>query len=273
MPEAEVVVPGTPPESGDAAPPAVPTGENPATTAAPADAASDPALAPAPKKPDPRQKKIAELAYQNREQQRQIDRLLGLVERTTTAPRNQTADNPPKIEDFRTIDEFLDARDQYRDKLREQKAPNTDKGADPQQQRYQEAVKAATDDLFSAGAEKYEDFEEVVRDDSVKITPAMRDAIFELDDLDTQTELAYYLGKNPKEALRISRLSPIRQVSAIGKLEATLSTKPAPVKRPSAAPAPINPVSGAETKSTKITVKDSVAEHIKKRRAGVKFGQ
>lgn len=265
MSEAEVVVPGTPPESGDAAPPAVPTGENPATTAAPADAASDPALAPAPKKPDPRQKKIAELAYQNREQQRQIDRLLGLVERTTTAPRSQTADNPPKIEDFRTIDEFLDARDQYRDKLREQKTPNADKGAEPQQQRYQEAVKAATDDLFSAGAEKYEDFEEVVRDDSVKITPAMRDAIFELDDLDTQTELAYYLGKNPKEALRISRLSPIRQVAAIGELKATLSAKPAPVKRPSAAPAPITPVGGGNTTTDEIAPQEDFESFLKKR--------
>ncbi len=59
MSDEEVVVTGTPPESGDAAPPAVPSGESPATTAAPADAASDPALAPARKKPDPRQKKIA----------------------------------------------------------------------------------------------------------------------------------------------------------------------------------------------------------------------
>ena len=266
MAEPEVVVPGTPPESGDAAPPAVPTGENPATTAAPADAASDPALAPAPKKPDPRQKKIAELAYQNRENQRQIDRLLGLVERTIARPQSQTADQPPKIEDFRTIDDFLDARDQYRAKQREQQRDTKpDPSADPQQQRYQEAVKAASDDLFSAGSEKYEDFEEVVRDEQVKITPAMRDAIFELDDLDMQTEVAYYLGKNPKEALRISRLSPIRQVSAIGKLEATLSAKPAPVKRPSAAPAPITPVGGGNTTTDEIAPQEEYTSFLKKR--------
>lgn len=265
MAEPEVVVPVTPTASGDTAP-AVPSGDDPATTAATqADAASNPAPAPEPKKTDPRQKKIAELAYQNREQQRQIDRLIGLVERTATRPHTQSADQPPKIEDFRTIDEFLDARDKYRDNLREQKAPKTDTGTEPQQQRYQEAVKAATDDLFSAGSEKYEDFEEVVRDEQVKITPAMRDAIFELDDLETQTEIAYFLGKNPKEALRISRLSPIRQVSAIGELKATLSAKPAPSKRPSAAPAPITPVNGGNTTTDEIAGQESYESFLKKR--------
>lgn len=231
------------------------------------DAASDPAQ-PAPKKVDPRQKKIAELSYQTREQKRQIDQLLGMVEKTISQPRQTDGPTPPKIEDFQTLDAYLEARDDYRDKAKAAKTAPAEKQPDP---RYLQAVQAARDDLISAGSEKYEDFEEVVTGD-VKITPVMRDAIFELDDQEVQTEVAYYLGKNPKEALRISKLSPMRQIAEVGKLEAKLTSQPAPTKRPSSAPAPITPVKGAETKSTKLTIKDSIAEHIKKRRAGLKFG-
>lgn len=260
MADESQVVTGTPPESGDTAP-AVPSGETPITTDAKApDAAPNPAPAPEPKKVDPRQRKIAEMAYEVRELKRQNDRLLGLVERGNVPAQ---PGQPPRIEDFKSIDEFLDARDQYRDQMREQKAPKRE--AEPNQQRFVEAVKAATEDLRSTGTEKYEDFEEVVFDDSVKITPPMRDAILELDDLDVQTEVAYYLGKNPKEALRISKLSPIRQIAAIGKLEATLSAKPAPQKRPSAAPAPIQPVGGGNTPTDEILPTEDFESFLKKR--------
>ena len=266
MSDEQVAVTGTPPASGDAAP-AVQPGEQPQPTAeAPADA-GQPAAAPQPKKVDPRQRKIAELAYQLRETQRQNDRLLGLVERNTGRPTPQADVQPPRLEDFRSLDEFLDARDQYRDRVREHKEPKRGNGADadPNQQRYAEAVKAATEDLRTVGSEKYEDFDEVVFDDSVKITPVMRDAIFELDEPETQTEVAYYLGKNPKEALRISRLSPMRQVAEIGKLEVKLTSQPAPQKRASAAPAPISPVGGASTQSDEIQQTEDFESFLKKR--------
>jgi hypothetical protein len=261
MADESQVVTGTPPASGDTAP-AVPSGETPTTTDAKApDAAPNPAPAPEPKKVDPRQRKIAEMAYEVRELKRQNDRLLGLVERGN-APAQPG--QPPRLEEFNSIDEFLDARDNYRDGLKVQKPTRE---AEPNQQRFVEAVKAATEDLRSTGTEKYEDFDEVVFDDSVKITPPMRDAILELEDLDVQTEVAYYLGKNPKEALRISKLSPIRQIAAIGKLEATLTAKPQPQKRPSAAPAPIEPVGGASTVFDPLAAAKSDKEWIQAREA------
>ena len=232
------------------------------------DAASDPAQAEQPKKVDPRQKKIAELSYQTREQQRRIDQLLGMVEKQITQPKQQEG-QPPKIEDFQTLDAFLEARDEYREKA---KAAKSGQGNQPDE-RYMQAVQAARDDLMSVGSEKYEDFEEVVTGDNVKITPAMRDAVFALDDQEVQAEVTYFLGKNPKEAARIAKLPPVRQIAEIGKLEAKITSQPTPTKRPSSAPDPISPVKGADTKTNKLTVKDSVAEHIKKRRAGLKFGQ
>ena len=54
-------------------------------------------------------------------------------------------------------------------------------------------------------------------------------------------DVAYYLGANPKEADRISRLSPLIQAKEIGRIEANLTSNP-PVKKTSSAPAPIAPV-------------------------------
>ena len=265
----ETEVTGTPPGSGDAAPAVTdeakvtekPEGEQPK---AESDAASDPAQPKEPKKVDPRQKKIAELSYQTREQKRQIDQLLGMVEKTIYQPRQTDGPAPPKIEDFQTLDAYLEARDEYREKAA--KAITAEAaGRNLPDPSYLQAVQAARDDLMSAGSEKYEDFEEVVTNDGVKITPVMRDAIFELDDQEIQAEVTYYLGKNPKEALRISKLSLMRQIAEVGKLEAKLTSQPTPTKRPSAAPAPIAPVGGSVTNSTTITGNESMKDFIAKR--------
>lgn len=200
------------------------------------DAASDPAPAK-PKKANKSQKKIANLEYQNREDKRRIDRLIGVIEKQNKTPPT----DPPKLEDFESIDAFLDARDVHRDS----KIPEDVET--PEQREYQHNVGASIEDLFDAGSEVYEDFEEVVNAD-MEITPIMRDALFELD-LNIQPNVAYYLGKNKKEAKRISRLEPMRQVLEIGKLEAKVSSKP---KRLSTAPAPITPVGGSKTSSDEI---------------------
>lgn len=244
-----------------------PEGDQPDETT---DAASNPAQPKEPKKVDPRQKKIAELSYQTREQQRRIDQLMGMVEKTISQPR-PSEDQPPKLESFTTLDEYLEARDNYREKLK-QSAAKAKPSNDPDP-RYIQAVENARSDLYTAGSDKYDDFQEVVGGDDVRITTIMRDAIFELDDYDVQAEVAYYLGTNKKESLRISKLSPMRQIAEIGKLEDRLASKPTPTKRPSSAPDPIKPVGGATTKTNKLSVEDSVAEHIKKKRAGMKFSQ
>jgi hypothetical protein len=63
---------------------------------------------------------------------------------------------------------------------------------------------------------------------------------------DIGPEVAYYLGANPKEADRISRLAPFVQAKEIGRIEAKLATDP-PVKRTTSAPAPISPVTARST--------------------------
>lgn len=208
---------------------------------------------PAPKPRRRRDKKIAELSYRNRELSRKVDKLLAVVEQNSS-------ESAPKIDDFSTVDEYLDAKLAHFEKsrTREDELP-------PEQIEYIEHLQEARDDLISAGEEKYGDFEELVTSDGVKITPVMRDAIFELDDLDTQVEIAYHLAKHKKEASRIARLSPMRQVAEIGKLEIKLAAEPAKPKRPSKAPPPVDPVGGSKTSSDEILPEEDFESFLRKR--------
>jgi hypothetical protein len=100
---------------------------------------------------------------------------------------------------------------------------------------YQEREEQARD--------KYDDFEQVAYNPNLPITNVMAETI---QHSDIGPDLAYYLGSNPKDAERISRLSPYLQAKEIGKIEAKLADNP-PVKRTTSAPAPISPVKARST--------------------------
>ena len=85
---------------------------------------------------------------------------------------------------------------------------------------------------------KYDDFEQVAYNPKLTITGVMAETI---QSSDVGPEIAYYLGSNPKDADRISRMSPLAQAKEIGKIEAKLASDP-PVKKTTSAPAPISPV-------------------------------
>ena len=86
--------------------------------------------------------------------------------------------------------------------------------------------------------EKYDDFEQVVYNKALPITNVMAETI---QASELGPDVAYYLGSNPREAERISRLSPYLQAKEIGKIEVKLADNP-PVKRTTNAPPPIKPV-------------------------------
>lgn len=216
-----------------------------------------------PEKPKVDPKK-AERSYKERAARRETkelrdtnNRLLKMLE--AREQPQQTANKEPQIEDFESIGDYTKAMYKH---LGAEKTPEParEAGDEPVDPRITEAL----DDLFTAGSEKYEDFDEVVSSQNVPITKMIRDAILDIDDIDLQTEVSYYLGKNPKEVIALKRLSPIRQVMEIGKLEAKLSAKPV-TKRPSAAPKPVTPVSGGKTDTSTITGDEDMKSFIAKR--------
>ncbi len=219
-----------------------------------------------PEKPKVDPKK-AEKSYKKREKRRQRERLQELEttnERLLRALETRPevkSEKPPKIEDFESMDDYLDARDSYRDSKKE--PSKADSPANHQAAEYETYVNDSRDELIDAGSDKYEDFAEVITGEDVRMTNITRDAIFEIDDQETQVEVAYFLATNKKEATRIEKLSGIRQVKEISKLEAKLS-KTSP-KRPSAAPKPVSPVGGAKTSSNEYDPKDSMKVYMQKR--------
>ena len=110
------------------------------------------------------------------------------------------------------------------------------------QQREMQMQRAAMEEAYAEREEearsKYDDFEQVAYNPQLRVTEIMAETIKASD---LGPDLAYWLGSNPKEADRISRLSPLLQAREIGKIEARLGSNP-PVKPTTSAPAPITPV-------------------------------
>ena len=145
----------------------------------------------------------------------------------------QTAQSMPKGDLDRSAFESDEA---YADALAERKAHQLLEIRERQKQ--QAATRAAYQEREEAARDKYDDFEQVAYNPSVRITDSMAEAI---QASEIGPDLAYWFGSNPKEADRISRLSPILQAREIGKIEAKLGSNPV-VKPTTSAPAPITPV-------------------------------
>ena len=165
-----------------------------------------------------------------------IGKRLAREQRKWERDRPQTPVVVPPIEQFETVDAYADA-------LALQKAEKLliERDTKKQQSDILEAYHEKEEDART----KYDDFEQVAYNPSIRITPMMAEAI---QSSEAGPDVAYYLGANPKEAERISRLSPISQAKEIGKLEAKLVSDP-PVKRTSSAPAPISPVTAKSSGS------------------------
>ncbi len=147
----------------------------------------------------------------------------------------QPAEAPAAPRENLSVDQF-ESPEAYAEVLAERKAQELFVARD-QKQRQAEALEVYHD-REEAARDKYADFEQVVYNPKLPITDVMAETIQESD---VGPDLAYYLGSNPQEAARISRLSPFLQAKEIGKIEGKLLDNP-PVKKTSSAPAPISPV-------------------------------
>lgn len=142
----------------------------------------------------------------------------------------QPAGDVPAIDQFPSPEAYADA-------LAERKAEEKLAQRDALRQRAE--ILEQYNEREEEARSKYEDFERVAYNPSLRITDVMAQTI---QASEIGPEIAYHLGGNPKEADRISRLAPFLQAKEIGRIEAKLAAEP-PVKKTSAAPPPIAPVS------------------------------
>jgi hypothetical protein len=141
-----------------------------------------------------------------------------------------------------TADQF-ESTEAYADALAYQKAEELI--AKREAAKHQSQVLESYHDLEEEARGKYDDFEQVAYNPKLPITNVMAETI---QSSDVGPELAYYLGSNPKEADRISRMTPLSQAKEIGRIEAKLAAEP-PMKKTTSAPAPISPVTARSSGS------------------------
>lgn len=158
------------------------------------------------------------------------------------AQRSAQAQAPRMPVDIPPADQF-ESVEAYADALATRKAEELLRSRESQRQ--QQEVLSAYHDREEDARGKYEDFEQVAYNPKLPVTTVMAEAI---QYSDVGPDIAYFLGSNPKEAERISRLTPYAQAKEIGRLEAKLVDSP-PVKKTSSAPSPITPVTARTTGS------------------------
>jgi hypothetical protein len=117
------------------------------------------------------------------------------------------------------------------------------------QKQYQEM-----DQDFDKAAEKYDDFDDVVRHPTAPFTPAMRDYALTLPN---RAEVLYKLGKNPDELARVSKLRPIDQAKEMYKLSVALMGG---TSTPEVAPRPMGQIKGSPAASHAVNEKTSVSD-------------
>lgn len=150
-------------------------------------------------------------------------------ERERTKAPEPAAPTPVSQDQFESVEKYAEA-------LASQKAEQLLQQRELERQHAE--ILESYHDKEEQARDKYEDFEAVAYNPSLKITTVMAQTI---QASDVGPDVAYFLGLNPKEADRISRLPPFLQAKEIGKIEAKVASSP-PVKKPSNAPAPIQPV-------------------------------
>lgn len=151
----------------------------------------------------------------------------------------------PKAADFETVGEYAEALAEY--KVEKKFAEREAKQA---QERQEAAARAAQDALNKRIAETVKDipdYAEVINESDLDLPPHMAVYIAESP---LGPKIGYHLAKNSEDFDRIAKLSPIRAIAELGKLETKLEkgTEAAPAKdapavaSTSRAPAPITPL-------------------------------
>lgn len=149
-------------------------------------------------------------------------------ERAAAAQVTAPAELPPP-DQFESVEAYAEA-------LAERKAQEL--LSQREQKKQMDEILEAYHEREEDARSKYADFEQVAYNPSLPITTVMAQTI---QASEIGPELAYHLGANPKEAERISKLSPILQAKEIGRIEARLAAEP-PTKKTTSAPAPIEPL-------------------------------
>ena len=179
----------------------------------------------------------------------------------TTTPASADEPRPPRLEDFRSYEEYERADRAYvadkatREAEKRFKAAEAERQAAAQREADAKRMREAAERFNKSAedvAEHYEDLAEVMDDMWRGRVPVIRnnDAIarYIIEESDRGPELAYHLANNAEAAERIGRLTPLAQVKELVKLEASLPKPNAPATKAPTPPRTLGGRGGSDTK-------------------------
>jgi hypothetical protein len=244
-------------------------------------------LQPEPEKaakiPTRRDKGIAKILAREKEARAQLQhaletlRALAARQSPPQTPQSQppqplTAPDPkPQREKFDDPERYVEAYAQWAARIQLRQA-FSQAAAQQQQNGVMQAnlqVLHSYSERVAKATETLPDFEEVAQAQHLQINPVMGNVIMRLDN---GPEVQYWLGKNPKEAERISRIQDLYRVAAeLGKISEKITAKSSGDKPPSKAPSPVRSKAGTMSPGSKRSIYDpdlSMAEYVALRKRG-----
>ena len=174
------------------------------------------------------------------------------------------ADEAPNEDDFDDLTEYAAAKAVWgaSQKSVQRETAQVQAERDELVQIAQREVEANWVDAQAEARTRLQNFDQVITNPNAPITDPMVQVI---KSSDVGADIAYYLGSNPSQAMRIASLSVNEQVFELGRIAASVTT-PKPILQ-SNAPDPIRPV-GAPARTQKDPAKMSMAEYTAWREKG-----
>lgn len=229
----------------------------PAETSAPAENAA-PAPAPEVEEPEKPSKAVSELIAQRKKRQeaeKEAAYWKGVAEgrikpQADPAPAPEpTSDEPkvpvaPKVDQFETYEQFEAAKDTYliekakHDIRMEQQVAQQRQAAVETEQKFVQRIEAAVKEDPALA--------DIMQDRTLPYSQVMVAIVKESD---VAPQMLRWIDQNRQDAARIASLPPLQAARELGIVEARIkfAPKPEPVRKVSAAPDPVNPITPSST--------------------------
>lgn len=184
---------------------------------------------------------------------------LGGKDHQEIEPTKNKSNEKPDPDNFDTQEDYIDALTDWKlDAF--MKSKEEAQLAQAKQDEYKSTAEKWQENINKFASEN-SDFEDAMENlEDINVSDSVRDALLECE---LGPKILYELGKNPEEALRISKLSPYAAIREIGKLEAKFQDNPVTkkeTKKTTNAPKPLSTIKGSGGGGSKTIYSENLSQ-------------
>lgn len=215
--------------------------------------------------------RIGELVSLNKAKDAEIERLMRLVESGRTpqqAAGSEKSDDEPKRDAYDDYEAFIEDRARWvaRQEFREQSQKHEEETRRERESRMAAELQQRWESSYAKALDSYDDYEDIFDQVGTAITVEHAGAIRNADE---PAEVVYFLGKNPKELEKFSKLQGAQLFRAVGRLEERIAIQR---EQQSKAPKPVSPVRGSQPSPNRLRDDMPISEWMKLRNKQARGG-